>query len=232
MDYSRIRSYFEKRSNTPGCIIAIAALIGLGLLASGSPTAIFFGVLFLAAAIISGVLFFSQKGISDEEIDRVCLERIKDIEDKGLKKLNLEKEQVSLIKPIVVHGPYYSRIQSQPLYKVGNDGVGRSSNYKASVLFFSDEQVFSYSLAFSIISDEKKTITDEYFYKDIVSVSTSDEVFNYKDNIGNQININFQLFKLTTSGGTSISNSIMSLDDYVEKSIQGMKQLLRQKKQS
>jgi hypothetical protein len=57
-------------------------------------------------------------------------------------------------------------------YKKGRDGIIRSSAATFTIFLFSDNQVFIYTLEFSLIAPEKKESSQEYFYRDIVSIST------------------------------------------------------------
>lgn len=164
---------------------------------------------------------------ADGEIDQAYQDGLSDVVEKGLKKLGIDEDEVKLIDPIVIHGPYDKNIASQFLAKKGNDGRWRSSNYEVTVLYFSERQVYSYDYRFSITDNERNESTDEFFYKDIVAVSTSSDNITLSTNEA----ITREYFKLTTSGGTSIECSIWDMGQ-VEKSIKGMKQLLREKKSS
>jgi hypothetical protein len=57
-------------------------------------------------------------------------------------------------------------------YKKGRDGITRSSAAMYTIFLFSENQVFVYTLEFSLIAPEKKEASQEYFYRDIVSIST------------------------------------------------------------
>jgi len=231
MDKSKVRAYFQPPSSFgPGCLFAVGIVISLGILSSEYW---FIGLLGLAACVFVFVIYLNQqKRITDREIDEYCLEKIRNIKNEAIKKIGIDEDEVNLIEPILIHGPYFREIQTAFLYKRGKDNIDRSSNYKASVLYFSDDQIFLYSVAFSIIADERKVDTIEYFYKDIVSVTTSDETQKVKLPGSSEITVRFNEFKLTTSGGTSMTNSIISLDNETEKAIHGMRQLIRQKKHS
>lgn len=221
MDYAKNKKYF-KSINLKYPIITI--VFGVWLMS----ISVMVGL--LVAAIGGGIIVLNTFGKpSDSEIDLICLNELENIIQQGLKKIGLDEEEVKLIAPITISGPYFKNISTQALYKLGGDKRWRSSNFEAIVLFFSEKQVYSYNYRFSLIENEKNESTDEYFYKDIVSVSTSSDTITVTNAAGKSSTLNYEQFKLTTSGGTSISCSVWDMGS-VEKSIQGMKQLLREKK--
>ncbi len=221
MDYKRNKKYFETVKIKPFVIMII-----IGLLA-GLANAAGFILLILGIAL----LVMKLKGRpTDSEIDQVYASEVNGIKEKALKKLGLDEDEVKAIEPIVFDGNYFPNIQKQSWYTRGKDEVVRASNYQAVALFFSEEQVYSYTYAFSIIGDEKREATDEYFYRDIVSASTKTD--NVEVNFGGKVgkeNVTVDEFILTTSGGTSISATLRDHND-ADRSIRAMKQLLRQKK--
>ena len=219
MNKTKNEKYFKEFKIKPFVImIAIGVLGGFA-----SP------VVFLLAAIGIGLLVLKIKGRStDAEIDASYESEIGSIKEKALKKLGLDEDEVTAIEPIVFYGNYHKNISKGLWYKRGKDDIVRASNYQAVVLFFSEQQVYSYTYAFSIIADDRRESTDEYFYRDIVSASTN------TDNVevtlaGKKENVTFDEFLLTTSGGTSISATLRDHND-ADRSIKAMKSLLRQKK--
>jgi|SRR5699024_213165 len=152
------------------------------------------------------------------------------LKEEGLDKLGLDEEQVSLIEPIIISGPLYRRIASSYYVRKGNDDFTRSSNYEAVVLYFSENQVFAYQKSYSIINKDFEESTDEYFYKDIVSIRTSKRTFDLEDKKDDEpVSVQIEEFKLTTTGGTSISSTIWQ-SNKVNQQIKAMQALLREKK--
>ena len=87
--------------------------------------------------------------------------------------------------------------------------------------------------------------TDEYFYRDIVSVSTSTDTYEIKLSKGETITLKEAVtFKLTTSGGNSVSALITDPElikkmgggdiptDQADSAIQVIRKMLREKKSS
>ncbi|CAG7654004.1 hypothetical protein ACFQI7_32105 [Paenibacillus allorhizosphaerae] len=221
MNYGRNKKYFKSTSITPWVILII-----VGLLMLSANKIVGFIMILGGAALI----FLKIKGTpTDAEIDAICKSEIENAVKKGLSKIGIDEEQVQLIEPIVINGPCFENIAKEYLTKKGKDGRLRSSNYEFAVLLFSENQVYSYNYRFSLIENERNEKTDEYFYKDIVSVSTSSDNVKTKNKKGKEEVFNLEYFRLTTSGGTSISCSVWDVGG-TERSIQGMKQLLREKK--
>jgi len=222
VDYSKNKQYFKATgSMAPGIALLV---VGFLLLFAQA----FLGIIVMAIGAF--LLYRNTLGAKDDEIDRICQNNIQSMNDKALIKLGVDEDEVKLIEPIKVSGYYYYAIGSQPLFKKGKDGRWRSSNYESTIMLFSENQIHAYTYRFSLVENEKSELTDEYFYKDVVSVSTStDNVSFTNPETKKPDNITFQNFKLTTSGGTSISNAMWD-SGTVENSIQGMRQLLKQKK--
>lgn len=225
MDFEKNKRYFEVTSYkwpiiilVVGIILVFLKVMAIGLIAIG-----------LGALLI--YLKLSKK-VSDEEIDKAYEAGLARVKEKALSKLGIDEEQVSLIEPIRIEGLAFENVRSTPWrVKKGKDDKIRTSSYKAIFLFFSEQQLYCYSYIFSIIADEWKEETDEYFYKDVVSVSTSSLNEEYTDSSKVKWTYNGESFRLTTSGGTSISALVRNEEDASQK-IMAMKQLLREKKSS
>jgi hypothetical protein len=169
--------------------------------------------------------------VSGRELDKICADYLKsDVESMALKKLGIDKSQVQEVAPICFDGYYYKELKtSKPKFKKGEDGKERSSHYNVVMFFFSAEQVYCYQLRFSLLEDKKQEATDELFYRDIVSVSTTSDTISYGSG-DTQSAISFEEFTLTTSGGTKMDATISDIET-AEHSIQEMRNLLRRKKQ-
>ena len=184
---------------------------------------------FLSLIIIAPVVtFFIVKAllagrVTDEKYDAMIREHIQEMEQRALDKLGIDRDEVNEIDPIIIDGYNYDQCT---LYKKGKDGVWRTNVYRVIYLFFSQNEVHSYTYEFSTTEDQKKDFTDVYFYQDIVSASTESSTATFKNQ-----KIQYESFKLTTSGGTSLNVSTRD-SGHVQRSISAMRQLLRAKKVS
>ena len=174
----------------------------------------------------------SKKPISDGEYEDMVRSFLSsnDFKKKALNKIGLDEDQVKEIEPVHFEGYMYDK---DALAKRGDDGVWRSSKYQVSWLFFSDTQVYVYQYTFFLDEDGRNERTEEYFYKDITSFSTAsdtEEVPEYdpKQNKTNLVNVNSNRFAITVPGDRFYCS--MEQNDYTERSIQGMKAKLREKK--
>ena len=109
MDYNRNKKYFAESSIQPGVLAIILGII------------VFMPSKFLGFIIIvagAAYIYFKVKNRpTDEEIDSICYNEINNAVRKGLSKMGLDEEQVQLIDPIVINGPYFSNIARGHLRK-------------------------------------------------------------------------------------------------------------------
>jgi len=131
----------------------------------------------LAVISIIGCIIWIAKNssnsvVTDAEYDNAVNDKFKniDIMQTALEKIGLDEDQVKEIPSVYFNG---FRIDKNALEKIGRDGKLRTSMYDITVLFFSETQVFMYQQVFDMIKGTKLENTQEYFYKDIVSFSTS-----------------------------------------------------------
>lgn len=174
----------------------------------------------------------SKKPISDAEYDQMVLDVLNsnDYKQKALNKIGLDEDQVKEIEPVHFEGFQFDK---QSLAKQGDDGKYRSSKYQVSWLFFSTTQVYLYQNTFNMDEDGKKEATEEYFYKDITNFSTSSDTvetpFYDKEKMEDVLkNVDSNRFAITVPGDKFYCS--LEQNDYTERAIQGMKAMLREKK--
>jgi len=111
--------------------------------------------------------------ISDNEFDQILTQRVRqyDIYQMALSRLGLDPEQVSEINPIFLDG----YVRSSMLQRIGTDLVARSAEYSLTCLLFSETQLYRYTFIFSLASGDTWEYSEEYFYKDVTSVSMTKE---------------------------------------------------------
>lgn len=221
MDYAKNERYFQPVKLKWGIIICA---IGLVLLIGGGETLVA-GIIGL---VIGALLIYRQFAgrPTDQDIDAAVNSQLSNMKARALKKLGLDEDEVREIDPICFDGYVYTGAAE---IKRGNDGVYRSNKYQAVMFFFSSSEVHCYTYNFSITESGQKESTDVYFYKDIVSVSTQTDGSEYSVGKGESSKFDYEYFKLTTTGGTSISCAVRNIDD-AQRSINGMKALIKSKK--
>lgn len=178
-----------------------------------------------------------SKTWSDKEYDAAVMAKVKSMnfKKKALGKIGLDESQVNEIEPVHFEGYYFDGKNTYALY--GKDHKWRSSAYQVSWIFFSDTQVYVYQYTFNMDEDGKKEATEEYFYKDITNFSTSSDTIEKEvlDKVScngeatyTRKNVDSSKFALVVPGDKFLCS--MEQSDYTERSIQGMKAKLREKK--
>lgn len=223
MDYKKNLKYFQPVNLKGGIIVGI---VGLALLPASAILSgiVVLGVVLVALGVVLIVLQVKGRP-TDADIDAAVTSQLNDMKSRALRKLGVDEDEVNEIAPITLGGYVYNK----SLIKQGKDGKYRSSKYQAVMFFFSSNEVHCFTYDFSIVENSQKESTDVYFYKDIVSVSTQTEGTEYSVGKGKSSQFDYEYFKLTTTGGTSISCAVRNIDD-VQRSINGMRSLIKSKK--
>ena len=174
----------------------------------------------------------SKKPISDSQYDQMVLAALNrnDFKQKALAKIGLDEDQLKEIEPVHFEG---FRFGNDAFALCGNDGKWRSSKYQVSWLFFSATQLYLYQYTFNMDEDGKKEATEEYFYRDVTnfSASTTTEETRTYDKAQKKVvtkNVDSNEFAITVPGDKFYC--ALDQNDYTERAIQGMKAMLREKK--
>lgn len=139
---------------------------------------------------------------------------------RALNKIGLDEEEIQEIPPVYFEG----FVSDNAFAKQNNYGKWVSSTYEITWIFFSNSQVHIYKCRFNLDDDNKKEITDEYFYKDVTSFTTLSE--EQTTRFGKKVPT--EVFRMRGAGIDFIC-SLTEMQDF-ETSIRGMKQKLREKK--
>lgn len=182
---------------------------------------------------------------SDQEMDKYIEEDLSHAKKKSLQKLSMDESQL-VGESVVVTGPrLWNTGGADILHKKGGDNTLRFTPINISVLNMTQHQIVSYQCCLDLTTGNYlNESTDEYFYKDVVSVATKTESKTYTLDKGGTIQLNAaEVFALTTSGGTSVE--IVLRDPKLiemmgggniptteaDKAIQVVRKMLREKKQ-
>lgn len=235
MDYKKNLLYFTGEKNyTVGKIGIVILLLALFIIYLNlrSPSEKCGGVEFMFAVGLLTACYgkITVWPVSDEDYDKSVNDYTVNIKTRALEKLGVDESEVNEVAPIILVG--YEFDADIQRVKIGTDKIWRSNIYKVVVLFFSRNELHSYSMRFDTLQDKKTEGTDVYFYQDIVSVSTASST--YKVKVGNtnnsEITITLESFRLTTKGGTSLTVNLFN-SRYGQESVNAMRALLREKKQ-
>jgi len=177
-----------------------------------------------------------KTSITDNEYDLMVRARIAAgaTKELALEKLCLAGEQAAEIEPVCLENWYFT---SQSRIKRGDDHVLRSSGYQFAWFFFSSAQVHAYQYIFNMEDDTKKTRTEHYFYRDIISFSTRTNTVEYEEieagGFWKQPLVRYAIddedvFRIVVPGDAFEAAMIQS--DYTRRAISAMQNLLRAKK--
>ncbi len=167
-----------------------------------------------------------SKNISDDEYFSMVM-RKKDNMDfraKALSKIGLDEDEVSEIAPVMFEGFVFENAYA----KQRANGQWVSSSYQVAWLFFSSTQVYIYRHTFNMDEDKKSESTDEFFYRDVTSFSTSSETETAHGLGGKKIEVESNKFYMVVPGD-KLYVSMNGVSDS-ESIIQGLKHKLREKK--
>ena len=189
---------------------------------------------------------YQQSKPTDRQIDQWLQESIVKLREKSLKRLNLDESEI-IADPLVIRGPILWKTigidNGDLVWKIGSDDTVRFGIYKVTIIQLTDRHLGAYACDYNFIRDVAlNERTDEYHYKDVVSVTTQEQASSYTLPTGVKL-ITAQEFRLSVSGGESInviigSSQISKItgsnqipETGAEKAISVIRAMLRQKKE-
>lgn len=184
-----------------------------------------------------GSMAGSVSPISESKYDELVADHIKKINsrERAMAMLGIVPEMVQETQPLLLGGYDY---ENSTYVKSGKDGKWRASTFEITWVFCGDEQIYAFSSGFETYSNRCWDIAREYYYKDISNVKHKvgkKEKFRKKKGCfgitqGYSIDvIDYSAFEICDKGGNSFSCVLMK-NDAVERSIQGLKAKIREKK--
>ena len=167
-----------------------------------------------------------SKTMSDQEyFDMVIKTRNSlNFKQKAFDKIGLDEDQVKEIPPAMFEGFVFNNSYA----KKRADGKWVSSTYQVSWIFFSSSQVYLYSHSFCMDEDKKIERTDEFFYKDVTSFSTTSETETAHGLRDQKFEVSSNKFAMVVPGDKLFMS--MGEVDNSENIIQAMKHKLRDMK--
>lgn len=151
----------------------------------------------------------------------------------ALKKTNLDIDEVTEIEPTQLSG-----------FRVGNttytDAFGQSTNfvrveagelytdtYESTWLLLTNDQVVIYNCGVNVVTGKVTSRTEEFFYRDVTSMSTLEETENYKE-AGKDKTVETEMFRIVVPGDKF--QLAAGLTDNFDSKVQALKSKLREKK--
>lgn len=246
-----LRAYFAPPPKLSPAVLTIAlGVLGIFMFLANTDQMGVCGA-FGLVLIVAGVLWFmslkNKKGAlpTDQQVDEWLAEDLRQVVNKSLDKLGLLNEQV-VGEPLMINGPILWATNGVPkedlLWKKGADNLVRFAVHRITVIQLADQLLGAYAADFNFLKNVTlNERTDEYHYKDVVSVSTQEVSTSYTLPNGVSM-VSAQAFKLSVASGESISVTINStklaqvtggtiLTTGAEKAVQVIRTMLREKKQ-
>jgi hypothetical protein len=258
-----VRRWFEiRRPDLPHGSFLLAAGIALpGLLCGGAGLAgdtdavlagLLFGGLFVLVGVGIAAVSWSNYSAakrafdnrpSDDEMDEIIARDLGELERHALDRTGTDVADL-VGETVVITGPRLWDVNAKVKWRKGGDQQIRFTPVGATVLNFTKDQVVAYACALDLYTGKPlNETTDEYFYRDIVSVATKTRSSSHKvPGIGMIQMTQAETFELTTSGGTSVEVILRDPGlvkkmgggeiptTRAEKAIQTIRKLLREKK--
>jgi len=171
---------------------------------------------------------------SDREIDRWTREDFQALNERALQRAGIERSELAG-DPIPIYGPGDVKPR-----KVGEDKRLRFGRYGGVVITFTGDRLLIYSCVVDISTGNTLSeSTDEYWYRDVVSVSTK----TLSGHLGRKQVSTGEYFILTTSRGSSAEVLLRSAEverlfggelpaNDGEEAILAVRKMLREKKSS
>ncbi len=243
-----------------------AVLVGLGIV-FGLGASSYLGRHLLSTALLIGGCLVGGRGLAqyfwdryqyeqalgdifpqptDEAVDLWLADAQERLHDHSLEKLGLMKEDCEFIDLPPVRGPVVrvrkGLIPDNIVWKVGRDGAPRFGVYQVAYLWFAKDHLAIFGCFYDLIRDAiLNQDTYEYYYQDIVSVSTREIASSYTLPTGFTLTSE-QEFRIAVSNGSYFSLTVGASqlkqltgaervpDNGVEDAIQAIRKKLQEKK--
>lgn len=168
-------------------------------------------VTLISLAIIAYQLYRYYSGPSDETVDAWLEEDIRKLVRQSYEKVGMEppEESIKLTEPLVIIAPvyWYTRgIDEKDLgLRKGKDKLLRFSIYQVTIFHLDDSLLACYRCYYNFLRGTSlNESTNEYHYKDVVSVATQEGSSNFHLPDGQKF-VHYQEFRLSVASGEKIS---------------------------
>lgn len=116
-----------------------------------------------------------RKNTWNNEFDKFYQNKVAEMNPKhtAMLKIGITEEQLDGVQPFCVSG--YLLKGAQNLFRIDANGVVRADYNEITCIFICKEQLCSYNIKFRLTMPEKEESIQEFFYKDIVSLTSATE---------------------------------------------------------
>lgn len=233
MDYKRNAKYFKRIPRIPAKVF-LGFIIIMGVLFAMKPI---IPISVLILLVVAFVLLYCGAP-SDNEIDEQAAGMLDGIKARAFAKLGIDEEEIAMAQPLEFWGYNFNNVlpddANRKAWNVcGKDGLWRSSEITIGGFYFSENVIHYYWRTASLVSDASKEGTEEYYYKDVVSVKTSTDDIPFKNpktgEEDTKKRVRTASFVLRNSGGESTSCWVKDIA-MAEAAVNAFRALLKQKK--
>lgn len=183
----------------------------------------------------TGCALGKKSPITFDEYKRLVFERAKqlNLKARAIQRIGLDESQITEINPIPLSGFVFDSSTE----KAFDNGELVSSQFSVTWIFFSYSQIYIYQYVFDMISDNTWEYIEEFFYRDITSITTETRVVEkidtdisgcLKKETTTKNDYTDEYFRITVPGNKF--NYSMRSTPAIVKSIMGAKQFIREKK--
>lgn len=218
---SKLKTYFKKPALR-------YPLIALGIAVLLTQTNLWIGLLGMLGA--GAWVYWELRPIfdapADKMVDRWLAKDLQFLRQRSLERLNIDESELIQEKSLFVRGPILNpgktNISTEDVtWKKGKDKKLRFSAYYITVIHLTEHKLSSYQCDYNFIRGVPvRENDDEYFYKDVVSVSTKDIDIDSIALSANQILRSAQVFQLIVPGSrVEVKVNYPELKDYTDGSV-------------
>lgn len=205
-----------------------------------------FVIAMVCFAIAGHLLSKLKGGIPAHLIDQIIAFYMAHVKGMSLKKASIDESEL-VGESVTVTGPrFWNTGGAASLFRKGEDNILRFTPINVTILHLTQNQLIAYQCCLDLVNGTVlNQSTEEFFYKDVVSVATKTDSQTYDTEKFGRIQLNdAETFMLTTSGGTSIKTTLRDPrliqlmgggeipTTETEKAIQVIRKMLREKKQN
>lgn len=237
-----VKNYFK----SIGCGFIIPIIIGAAtcFLGSDSGAAIAIGILFCIIGIAWAILA-AKKIVPDQKFDEIKNEYLENLKAVARQKVDIDESELITDCDVLVGPKLWNIGGAEVHHKKGDDKILRYTPLNVTILNYTANQLLSYTCVFDMTTGKAlNETTDEFFYKDIVSVSTKTESKTFvTDDKKETLQLNAaEMFYLKTAGGNGIevvlSDPTLAKEmgdgefdkSGADKMLQSIRRMLREKK--
>jgi len=243
-DRAKIEKYFMSKFPKWAIWLIVIGIVVLIVGLNAKSVVLLVGVLLIAGGGFA--IFNSMQIPSDSEIDDWTQQDLSKLNKRSLDKMGIDDSEL-VGEGVTITGLRLKNLGAAKFgFRKGKDGILRYTPVDSKLINFTRDQLLVYSCALDLITGNPvNEATEEYFYRDVVSVQTRSEsiTVNLPGSELNGMQLNdAEIFSLSTSGGTGPTvvlrqaSLIQKLGGgeipttIAERAIQTIRKMLREKK--